>query len=258
MFRASKSLTAGLTVCESPLYADPRGMRLYFGSADDNAIQELTWTWGHASWQKGYKFEDSDPDGGCECQLVFCPIPDNTFIDFSNLKIGTRRGGTITNVWLLSAGSNPRVDQYWYDFNISAVTPTHPTGSWIKGISITPVRLHSALSAISYNITRNVIAQLPSGVLQEWEVIGNGESSKLNRKIDVTALDARNGTKIASLVLNSTFVDPGSGVFPELFLWATSRDCVGITGVVRPFSSEYWACQNMTAQEGLTCACKGG
>lgn len=108
-FEASSSANAGLTACfNKHWYGDPFGLRLYYGSAS-GSVQEVYWKFGDMAWSKGYTFPDSNPNGGCEC---------------------TVRGSSITNLWLLN--TKGELEQRWYDFNLSANSTTHQSGTWIK------------------------------------------------------------------------------------------------------------------------------
>ncbi|KAI9875359.1 MAG: hypothetical protein M1830_008585 [Pleopsidium flavum] len=182
-FKTSPSANVGLTACVlKHWYGDPLGIRLYYGSAE-GSVQELTWNFGDGAWGKGYTFPDSNPHGGCEC---------------------TVRGSSITNVWLLN--TNGELEQRWRDFNLSAISTGHPTGTWVKQLTYHPIHPNTSLSAINLPYTKNVNVhvQSPSNTITQLVATGVAETSIWGDSFPVGTVKGMQGTKIGSVVLKTT------------------------------------------------------
>lgn len=151
---------------------------------------------------------------------------------------GTRRGSSITNLWYLSPRAT--LQHSWYDFNTSANSSTHAVAEWVTtNVSYTPLKIHSALSAISFNDTKNIIAQHENNTLVELIVSGNAENATLSDAYQVSDTIFMEDTKIACLVLNST-----TGLGSDIHVWAqpgNGTECHGIVEYIRPLSSIHWA-----------------
>lgn len=207
-FEASSSANAGLTVCfNKHWYGDPFGLRLYYGSAS-GSIQEVYWKFGDTAWSKGDTFPDSNPDGGCEC---------------------TVRGSSITSLWLLN--TKGELEQRWKEFNLSANSTTHPSGTWIKRnytppprdsplpstagntnsqirseLTYAPTYGNTSVAAINYASTKNVHVQAPNSTIIELIANGAAEDTTWQDFYQVGNPDIKGmgGTKISTVVLNTT------------------------------------------------------
>ncbi|KAA8571435.1 hypothetical protein EYC84_001436 [Monilinia fructicola] len=131
-FQVSNSSTVGLSACVNrkwygaPYNITGLGIRLYYG-ASNNTIQELGWNLdGQIAWFKGASFPNSNGEGGVEC---------------------TVRGASITYVWMENLQG--QLQQMWYDFNASANTSSHPTQTWVAGLTYPDIVHNSAISAIN-------------------------------------------------------------------------------------------------------------
>ena len=240
-FEASSSATAGLTACfNENWYGDPFGLRLYYGSAQ-GSVQEIFWNFGDTAWSKGYTFPDSNPNGGCEC---------------------TVRGSSITNVWLLN--SKDELEQRWYDFNTSANSTTHKTGTWVKRkhtpspanselptlrattnsrprleLTYSPTHPNTAVAAINYASTKNVHVQAPNQTIVELIATGAAENTTWQDFYQVGNSDVRgmSGTKFSTVVLNTT---EGGQEIHVLFQEAADAGR-GVSDFVRTLVGGTWA-----------------
>ncbi|KAI9730500.1 MAG: hypothetical protein M1834_005741 [Cirrosporium novae-zelandiae] len=211
-FSVSSSPHAGLTACVNyHWYGDPFGIHLYYGS-ESGSVQELTYNPSiDTTWRKGYTFPDSNADGGCEC---------------------TVRGLSITNVWLLNKAG--QLQQRWYDYDLSANKSNHPVGTWVTQLTHPTIRPNSAISAIKFNDSNNVHYQEPSNAINELVVFGNAENSTLTNTYEVSSSPLLPGTKLASVVLNTT--EGGQ----EIHVWGQMARH-GITDFIRTFLGDNWA-----------------
>lgn len=133
--KVSASQNVGVTACHNdrwygaPYNSTAGGLRLYYGAAgangsNDSFVQELAWADGNGAWDVGSKFEDTNGDGGVECTVGHFGQPPS-----------------FTNLWLLN--TKGELEQRWMDFNRTANTSTHITGSWVRGTSLsTPTGSH--------------------------------------------------------------------------------------------------------------------
>jgi hypothetical protein len=219
---ASKSNTTGLTACTSPLYGSPFGIHLYFGDANTNAIQQLNWTVGRVSWDKGHTFTDTDPDGGCEC---------------------TRRGSSITYLWLsqlLNSGESAAVKNYWYDFNLTTNYTGHATGEWVEGpLDYAPVKPHTAISAITQSSEkRHVIAQHGNNTVAEIIVASNAEMGFIERVNEVTKNAMMPYTKTTCRLITTEI---GVDLHVWLQLESSNGTCYPLKEYARGVSTLLWA-----------------
>ncbi|KAI9876995.1 MAG: hypothetical protein M1830_005080 [Pleopsidium flavum] len=221
--KASDSNRVGLTACHNsqwygaPYNSSGGGLRLYYG-ANNHTVQELLWADGNGAWDYGTNFPDSNGDGGVECTVAHSNPP------------------SITNLWLIN--SNNELEQLWFDFNASAQTSNHTTGTWVKGrqailhchlptilstSSSTPylsirnshaVRLtgltystlypNTGITAITTSESKLIHFQLSNNTVREVIATGTGETSRwAPYYLDINEEPALPGSRLGSVILNT-------------------------------------------------------
>ncbi|KAB8300880.1 hypothetical protein EYC80_002808 [Monilinia laxa] len=224
-FQVSNSSTVGLSACVNrkwygaPYNIAGLGIRLYYG-ASNNTIQELGWNLdGQTTWFKGASFANSNGEGGVEC---------------------TVRGASITYVWMENLQG--QLQQMWYDFNASANTSSHPTQTWVAGLTYPDIVHNSAISAINdFTVTpptKNVHFQAQN--LSIVQIISNGtaENDTWERSFVVGTEKGVNGTRLGSVVLNSGL---GGQEIHVLFQTNTTN----MVDFVRGLTDRNWAVLNV-------------
>lgn len=213
----STSPHVGLSACVNqawyglPYDINGLGIRLYYGSSDDN-VHELTWALGNTAWSAGHEFPESNGQGGVEC---------------------TVRNLSITNVWL--ENSNGSLQHMWYEFNNSTETPTHPVAQWVPGQSYGPIKPNSAISAIISNVTNFVHFQAPDFSILELEFDGFAENMTAGTPMTVGTEVGIPGTRIGSVVLDTGVVE---GQDIHVLFQTNSSDMVDF---VRTLDGNSWA-----------------
>jgi len=187
-FAVSNSSHVGLSACVNyDWYGEPYnnglGIRLYYGAAN-NTIQELGWALGNTAWDYHWNFPDTNGAGGVEC---------------------TVRGSSITYIWLEANGN---LQQMWYDFDVSARSPTHPVKEWVTGLTYSPILPNSSISAINNNTTDSKLVHFQDPNYDIKEIIANGTAE--NDTWSGTTFDVGSGiawTRIGSVVLETGIGD---------------------------------------------------